>query len=109
MADYQSDLNTAPFLEAFISSSYSFVLQERNDFNKYVRAMDLPNLIETENLSAIQQMWLEGKITNFEYLTHLNKMSGRSFNDLMQYPIFPFILRDYTSKSLNLKDPDVFR
>ncbi|KAL5007985.1 hypothetical protein ScPMuIL_013566 [Solemya velum] len=101
-------------IEIFLTNGKTCLLafatpQERDYLNQYVRAMDLPNLIETENLSAIQQLWLEGKITNFEYLTHLNKMSGRSFNDLMQYPVFPFILRDYTGKSLNLKDPDIYR
>ena len=27
-------------------------------------------------------------------LSFLNKMAGRSYNDLMQYPIFPFVLAD---------------
>lgn len=39
----------------------------------------------------------------------LNKLAGRTFNDLMQYPVFPFVLSDYTSEELNLKDPGVFR
>ena len=48
-------------------------------------------------------------MTNFEYLMELNKLSGRTFNDLMQYPIFPYILADYTSPTLNLDDPLTFR
>ena len=40
---------------------------------------------------------------------HLNKMAGRTFNDLMQYPVFPFVVRDYTSASLDLADPAVYR
>ena len=39
----------------------------------------------------------------------LNKLAGRSFNDLMQYPIFPFILSDYISSSIDLNSPSVFR
>ncbi|KAG8236415.1 hypothetical protein J437_LFUL012836, partial [Ladona fulva] len=54
-------------------------------------------------------MWREGLITNFEYLTQLNKMAGRSFNDLMQYPVFPFILSDYSSQTLDITDSKVFR
>ena len=34
---------------------------------------------------------------------------GRSYNDLNQYPVFPWILADYTSKTLDLKDPKVYR
>ena len=48
-------------------------------------------------------------ITNFEYLTELNKKAGRSFNDLMQYPVFPFILADYESEILDLNDQASFR
>ena len=58
---------------------------------------------------AITQLWRDGTITNYEYLVHLNKLAGRTFNDLMQYPVFPFILSDYISHFLNLKDPSSFR
>ena len=34
---------------------------------------------------------------------------GRSYNDLNQYPVFPWILADYTSKTLDLKDSKVYR
>lgn len=40
---------------------------------------------------------------------YLNKMAGRSFNDLMIYPVFPFILSDYKSDTIDLKDPETFR
>ena len=39
----------------------------------------------------------------------LNKLAGRSFNDLMQYPVFPWILSDYESPTLNLISDDSFR
>lgn len=39
-----------------------------------------------------------GEITNFEYLMHLNTMAGRTYNDLMQYPVFPWVLADYQSE-----------
>lgn len=39
----------------------------------------------------------------------LNKLAGRTFNDLMQYPIFPFVLSDYTSQSLDLHAEKTFR
>lgn len=34
---------------------------------------------------------------------------GRNYNDLSQYPVFPWILSDYTSETLNLNDPSVYR
>lgn len=45
-----------------------------------------------------------GEISNFQYLMHLNTLAGRSYNDLMQYPVFPWILADYDSE-VNLKSP----
>lgn len=39
---------------------------------------------------------------------HLNKLAGRSYNDLMQYPVFPFILSNYGSV-LDLNDPGCYR
>ena len=36
-------------------------------------------------------------------------LAGRSFNDLMQYPVFPWVISDYSSKSLDLTNPKSFR
>lgn len=38
--------------------------------------------------------WYNYKITNFEYLMKLNKISGRSNKDLTQYPVVPWVMND---------------
>ncbi|VDK87726.1 unnamed protein product [Dibothriocephalus latus] len=53
--------------------------------------------------------WANREISNFEYLMRLNTIAGRTYNDLNQYPVFPWILADYTSKRLNLDDENTFR
>ncbi|KAE8280592.1 WD repeat- and FYVE domain-containing protein 4 [Larimichthys crocea] len=53
--------------------------------------------------------WQKGEISNFEYLMHLNTIAGRTYNDLMQYPVFPWVLADYQSETLNLSNPATFR
>ncbi|XP_054655209.1 WD repeat- and FYVE domain-containing protein 4 isoform X2 [Dunckerocampus dactyliophorus] len=53
--------------------------------------------------------WQKGEISNFEYLMHLNTVAGRTYNDLMQYPIFPWVLADYKSETLDLSNPATFR
>jgi len=53
--------------------------------------------------------WQSGRMTNFEYLMHLNALAGRSFHDLTQYPVFPWVLSDYTSPTLDLNNPEVYR
>ncbi|CAN0412720.1 unnamed protein product [Lampetra planeri] len=101
-------------LEVFLTNGRTLLLtfdstKVRDQVYQTILSSDLPNLLEYGNLSALTQLWCAGQITNFEYLTHLNKHAGRSFNDLMQYPVFPFVLRDYASETLDLADPKVYR
>lgn len=39
----------------------------------------------------------------------LNVIAGRSFNDISQYPVFPWVLADYISSELDLNNPASFR
>eukprot|EP01084_Bolivina_argentea_P226578 382718_1 len=41
--------------------------------------------------------------------TVLIPKSGRSFNDLTQYPIFPWIIIDYESSQINLNNKNIYR
>jgi hypothetical protein len=62
------------------------------------------------NLKAkITAQWQAGKMTNFEFIMQLNSLAGRSFNDLTQYPVFPWVLADYDREELDLNDPKSFR
>ncbi|KAL1958650.1 hypothetical protein VTO42DRAFT_3993 [Malbranchea cinnamomea] len=53
--------------------------------------------------------WLKGELSNFHYLMVLNTLAGRTFNDLTQYPVFPWVIADYTSEELDLTNPKTFR
>ncbi|XP_063162622.1 lysosomal-trafficking regulator isoform X2 [Candoia aspera] len=101
-------------VEIFLTNGRTLLLafdntKVRDDVYHNILTNNLPNLLEYGNITALTHLWYTGQITNFEYLTHLNKHAGRSFNDLMQYPVFPFILSDYTSETLDLNDPSVYR
>jgi len=76
-----------------IRKNHSFILKQR----------------ETAERKQMTALWQSGEISTFSYLMYLNRLAGRSYNDLSQYPVFPWILSDYTSESLNLEDPSVFR
>ncbi|KAK8838288.1 hypothetical protein M9Y10_035711 [Tritrichomonas musculus] len=54
-------------------------------------------------------LWLNGKISNFQYLMSLNIISGRSFNDAEHYPVFPWILTDYDNSTLDLNNQLIYR
>uniref|UniRef100_A0A8C6LWQ9 Neurobeachin n=1 Tax=Nothobranchius furzeri TaxID=105023 RepID=A0A8C6LWQ9_NOTFU len=59
--------------------------------------------------SNMTQRWQRREISNFEYLMFLNTISGRTFNDLNQYPVFPWIITNYDSAELDLTLPSNFR
>uniref|UniRef100_A0A4W3ICA6 Lysosomal trafficking regulator n=1 Tax=Callorhinchus milii TaxID=7868 RepID=A0A4W3ICA6_CALMI len=101
-------------LEIFLTNGRTLLLafqdtKVRDDVHHSILTCSLPNLLEYGNISALTHLWSTGQITNFEYLTHLNKHAGRSFNDLMQYPVFPFILSDYSSETLDLHEHTIYR
>jgi len=39
----------------------------------------------------------------------LNTLAGRTYSDLAQYPVMPWVLADYGSATLDLNDPASFR
>lgn len=104
-------------LELFLTNNLTYLLafynlKDRDDFYQQLKQRQMPSLTHYDqlvDLDRLTALWRERKITNFKYLTYLNKLSGRSFNDLMQYPVFPFILADYKSEVLNLLQADTFR
>lgn len=67
------------------------------------------DIYDRNELDLALARWRRGEMSNYEYLMYLNLASGRSFNDLSQYPVFPWILSDYTSSELDLDNPAVFR
>ncbi|KAH8042413.1 hypothetical protein HPB51_023252 [Rhipicephalus microplus] len=92
--------------------------QIRNKIFGRVVALHPPNLLyssgtrspaELLRASGLTQRWVNREISNFEYLMHLNTIAGRTYNDLSQYPVFPWVLADYTSPKLELDSPSVYR
>lgn len=62
-----------------------------------------------QNVRKMTALWQSGACSNFHYLDFLNCAAGRSRNDFSQYPVFPWVIADYTSPYLNLEEPRSFR
>lgn len=53
--------------------------------------------------------WRCGSLSNYDYLMYLNSIADRSFNDLTQYPVLPWVLVDYKSSKIDLNDENIYR
>ncbi|XP_068091322.1 neurobeachin-like protein 2 isoform X2 [Hyperolius riggenbachi] len=104
----------------FIDQANYFVNFKKKVRNKvYTRILGLPthnqylfgsrSPQELLQASKLTEKWVWREISNFEYLMQLNTIAGRTYNDLSQYPVFPWILRDFVSETLDLSNPEVFR
>ncbi|WWC96475.1 hypothetical protein V866_003343 [Kwoniella sp. B9012] len=62
-----------------------------------------------QQLEALMRKWQNREISNFAYLQLLNQYANRTPNDVTQYPVFPWVLADYTSNILDLHSDSSFR
>jgi len=115
-------------LEVFVAnrSSVMFAFADRRTVEKVVNILPrvgvgprygLPQTRHTSLASPQQlfrssnmtQKWQRREISNFEYLMYLNTIAGRTYNDLNQYLIFPWILNNYDSATCDLNSPSSYR
>ncbi|KAL2803918.1 neurobeachin-like protein 2 isoform 2 [Daubentonia madagascariensis] len=85
---------------------YSWLLRLRPPSQGYLSSRSPQEMLRA---SGLTQKWVQREISNFEYLMQLNTIAGRTYNDLSQYPVFPWVLQDYVSPTLDLSNPAVFR
>ena len=94
------------FLSELISS-----LNKKNHKNKLFRSIksidefskptiigyyrDEENINKYNNISNIKDLWKNNLISSLEYLMWINIYGNRSFRDIQQYPVFPWILNQY--------------
>ncbi|XP_060073823.1 protein FAN-like [Ylistrum balloti] len=81
---------------------------ERNEL--YAHIMQQKDVkLEDTGQEDMTLRWQNGDISNFDYLIYLNSVADRSFSDLTQYPVMPWVIQDYTSSHLDLSNPMTFR
>jgi len=104
-------------VEVFMKNGRSYLLNfsksQRNEvFRMLCDVLRLPDELNPRKrvtASGLTQKWKQRKISNFEYLMKLNTLAGRSYNDLTQYPVFPWIIKDYKSDYIDLNDISIYR
>uniref|UniRef100_A0A672MA53 Neutral sphingomyelinase activation associated factor n=1 Tax=Sinocyclocheilus grahami TaxID=75366 RepID=A0A672MA53_SINGR len=73
--------------------------KERDELYYYI-ATFLENHIAECTAESYMLQWQRGYISNYQYLLHLNNLADRSVNDLSQYPVFPWVISDYSSTQM---------
>ncbi|KAF7269361.1 hypothetical protein GWI33_017614 [Rhynchophorus ferrugineus] len=87
----------------------SFRNQKERD-NFYDSLLAQPELkLDNIEKNFITLQWQNGIISNYEYLQYINSLGDRTVNDLTQYPVFPWIITDYTSDELDLSNEKNYR
>jgi factor associated with neutral sphingomyelinase activation len=85
-------------------------VREREQFRSLVADHPIVCLaLARDSVATMAAKWASGELSNFDYLMHVNSLADRTRNDLAQYPVFPWVLSDYSSPRLNLSDPAVYR
>lgn len=67
------------------------------------------NHLAEHTAESYMLQWQRGHLSNYQYLLHLNNLADRSCNDLSQYPVFPWVLEDYSSPKLGETHSDIHK
>ena len=73
-----------------------------NENNKSINLgyyKDCGNYSEYSNISSIRELWKNNQISTLEYIMWINIYGNRSFRDISQYPVLPWIIDDYKTKT----------
>ena len=117
---YRNFLFYTQAIEIFLfnGKSYFFNFYEFNILESFIRHLkeqykqyeiNLPEIIDDPigyffNKNYTNE-WVENKLSTIKYLLLINKFSGRTYNDVSQYLIFPWVLNDYS----DIKNKDNYR
>ena len=89
---------------------FNFLSKEENTFilDIFKKNNKTKNKIKTKdyflkNIKKLTREWEDEQLTTYEYLLFLNKFASRTYNDINQYPVFPWTIKKYITDK-NLKE-----
>ncbi|OHT12971.1 hypothetical protein TRFO_16917 [Tritrichomonas foetus] len=115
---HRSYLHMDHGLEFFFSNGMSYFFffsgKVRNSIIRFLSFKKIEIVQNCDSMKLISdqkitEKWQNGSISTYEYIMLLNFFSGRTFNDLSQYPVFPWIIADYESEKLDLSKQSTYR
>lgn len=96
----------------FFSRSLSYLITFENEKRAekvYKKLKSLAYELIDVQLDSLTKTWTKNLMTNYDYLMYLNRLSNRSFNDITRYPIFPWIISDYSNDELKINNKYQYR
>ena len=79
-------------------------IHELTQINAHITVFDC-----AKELSRYQRLWVNGLMSNYSYLTYLNRSARRCVRVWNQFPVMPWVLADYQSASLGMTNPQSYR
>ncbi len=83
------------FMKDGKSYFFNFFNEDTNkDITEYLKQKKIPvidNIYKYYKKEEFAKKWKEEKITTYDYLLLLNKLTSRSYNDPNQYPVMPWL------------------
>lgn len=80
--------------------------KQKGGISKKVIVKSLVDIKEIVNEISVQ--WSKKEINNFDYIMFLNTISGRTYNNLSQYFVFPWIIKDFFQE-LKVSSTKIYR
>ena len=104
-------------IKHFMKHSYDDIIIEYTKFDEKIgicnkqpslsNGTEIPFKTKNLNPKNIYENWAKWKISTSKFLMLINFFANRSYNDIFQYPVFPWIITDYTSKQLTLTEDKI--
>ncbi len=97
---------TVAYQNLYFDNAFTSINKKVKKFNKLLNFSNNKN-IKTDKefytsikiFEIIEQWNKTKKISNFEFILQLNILANRSFTDITQYPVFPWIINNYEKDS----------
>ena len=91
-------------------SEVEHYLKNYKEKENYIKKTKIRGVIDGNSFKdEICSAWAKNRINNYDYIMILNTFSGRTLNDLSQYFIFPWIIKDFNKEILNWLSSSIYR
>ena len=112
----EGDLNNIKYfienIKYFMKQDLEDIFIEYNKFDEKIGFVNKKNIFlntnlqlftnkkNSMNLKLLYEKWSKWEISTLQMLMIMNIYSNRTYNDINQYPVFPWIITDYTSPTI---------